>query len=137
MKFEEDSEDIEFPPCELDINIDRDKDNKLEQKKNKYKLIFIIIVSLLILILIIVLIIVLKKKKTPPIPGNPPNPENPENGGYIILEYLFEPNEKKTIFNLEKDSYSKEEIPKNRILEEIDEDKNNNVKDIMINFLYK
>ena len=123
MKYEEDSEDIEFPPCKID---------KYEGpglgpgpksyfgKCSKYKIIAIIS-AIVILALILFLIIFLKRKK--PVPKDEPQPPIPpiiEDGGYLIASYLIESNENITIINIpekltEKDYSINQIINDNRV----------------------
>ena len=149
MKYEEDSEDIEFPPCKInkdDGKYFKKKSNQnpciqfIEKIKNDRKMRIIVIISgILLLILIIILIAVFAKKKPqtlhPQSPKpNPDNKEKKENGGYLILNYLIESNDTINIINLPPNLKDKEDFiietinPDNRIrnLENYDFYNNNN-----------
>ena len=82
MKYDEDSEDLDFPPC-----IVQKSDMKPIPPLPFYKkyLLILLIGGIIILALIIFLIVCFT------LPGN--------DGGYLILNYMTKENEKIKIFN--------------------------------------
>ena len=114
IKYEEDSEDIDFPPIKFthdiiyeDKNPKKDVCSELKKFYNRKKiLIYLSIGILLFIILMIILIVCLTKKKNKPMEEKNdklPTSNNQYKGGFITLKLRMKGNEENiTIFNNDK-----------------------------------
>ena len=100
MKYEEDYDDIDFPPCRVtsnsnlssEKNLIKEKFNTNEQQPHplSHKKLFLIIgiaIAIVLIVLIIALVVIFSKKN------------KTKSGGYIIVSYQVKPNEEIKIFN--------------------------------------
>ena len=141
IKYEEDSEDIDFPPIKftpdiiyVDKNPKKDFCSKYKKFCNQKKiLIFLSICILLFIILMIILIVCLTKKKNKPMEEKNdklPISNTQYKGGFITLKFRMKGNEENiTIFNNDKInitndnyniSYSNNNINNNKNLRYLD-----------------
>ena len=108
INFEEDSEDIDFPPVIYSKDI-KDEPSKRKKKSclNKFlrilklkKSLFFIVIGIIIIIIIIIIIVKLKKEKenSGDLSGGGGAGIDEGDGGYIIATYI----ENKTIINADK-----------------------------------
>ena len=149
IKYEEDSEDIDFPPIKftsdiiyVDKNPKKDFCSKYKKFCNQKKiLIFLSICILLFIILMIILIVCLTKKKNKPMEEKNdklPISNTQYKGGFITLKFRMQGNEENiTIFNNDKInitndnyniSYSNNNINNNKNLRYLDKHDENNIE---------